>query len=102
VVARDVMPGDAIVVDVVQDRHAGFVGAVDVILGVVRLPDLLMAGLRPGVKAPAVRCLVRWSHLLAVRRPEPSVQRLGLEVTSVLAALEVTQAAGRPDVRHVV
>lgn len=102
VVARDVVPGDAVVVDVVQDGHAGLVGAVDVELGVVRLSDLLVAGLGPRVEGPAIRRLVRRRHLLAIRRPEPAVQGLGLEVTSVLAALEVAETPGRPDVRHVV
>lgn len=101
-VTRDVVPGDAVVVNIVQDGQAGLVGAVDVILGVVRLPDLLVAGLRPRIEAPAVRCLVGGCHLLAIRRPEPTIQGLGLEVTSILATLEVAETSGRPDVRNVV
>lgn len=101
-VARDVVPSDAVVVDVVQDGHAGLVGAVDVILGVVRLSGLLVARLRPRVEGPAVRCLVGRCHLLAIRRPEPAVKGLGLEVTSVFAALEVAETSGRPDIWNVV
>lgn len=51
------MPGDAVVVDVVQDAQAGLVGAVDVELSVVRLSGLLVARGRPGVVAPAGRHL---------------------------------------------
>jgi len=102
VVTRDVVPGDAVVVNIVQDGHAGFVGAVDVILGIVWLLELLMARLRPRIEAPTVRHLVGGCHLLAIRRPEPAVQGLGLEVASVFAALEVAETSGRPDVRNVV
>lgn len=72
-VTRDVVPGDAVVVNVVQDGQAGLVGTVDVILGIVRLSDLLVAGLRPRIVAPTVRRLVGRCHLLAIRRPEPAV-----------------------------
>lgn len=101
-VTCDVVPGDAVVVNVVQNGHAGLVGAVDIILGVVRLPDLLVAGLRPRIEAPTVRRLVGGCHLLAIRRPEPTIQGFGLEITSVLAALEVAETSGRPDIRNVV
>ena len=93
VVAGDVVPGDAVVVDVVEDREAGLLGAVDVELGVVGLAGLLVTGLRPGVEAPSSGQLVRGGHLFTVRRPEPAVDRLGFQVTSVLAALEVAEAA---------
>lgn len=89
VVARDIVPGDAVIVDVVQDRHAGLVGAVDVILGIVRLSCLLVAGLRPWIEAPSVRHLVGGCHLLAIGRPEPAVKSFGLEVTSIFTAFEV-------------
>lgn len=45
VVASDVVPSDAVVVDVVEDAEAGLVGAVDVELGVVGLTLLLVARL---------------------------------------------------------
>lgn len=101
-VTRDIVPGDAVVVNVVQDGHAGLVGAVDVILGIVRLSDLLVAGLRPRIETPTIRHLVGGCHLLAIRRPEPPVQGFGLEVTSIFAALEVAETSGRPDVRNVI
>jgi hypothetical protein len=102
VVAGYVVPGDAVVVDVVEDREAGLLGAVDVELGVVGLAGLLVAGLGPGVEAPASGQLVRRGHLLPVGRPEPAVDRLGLEVASVFATLEVAESTRRPDVRHVI
>ena len=101
-VTRNVVPGDAIVVNVVQDGQAGFVGTIDVIFGIIRLPDLLVAGLRPWIETPTIRHLVGGCHLLAIRRPEPTIQRLGLEIASILAALEVTETSRRPDVRNIV
>ncbi len=41
VVAGDVVPLDAVVVDIVEDAHAGLHASVDVKLGVVRLGDVL-------------------------------------------------------------
>lgn len=58
VVTRDVMPGDAVIIHVVQDGQARFGGTVDVVLGIVRLSGLLVAGLRPRIERPAYRCLV--------------------------------------------
>lgn len=101
-VARDVVPSDAVVVDVVQHGHARFRRAVDVELGVVRLALLFVAGRGPGVVAPPGRHLGRGGDLLARRRPEPAVHVLRLEVGPVLAALEVAEAARRPDEGHVV
>lgn len=46
--------------------------------------------------------LVGGRHLLPVGGPEPSEDVLGLQVLAGLAALEVTQATARPDVRDVV
>lgn len=54
VVAGDVVPRDAIVVHVVEHAQAGLRRLVDVELSVVRLPLLLVPGLRPRVVAPAV------------------------------------------------
>lgn len=102
VVAGYVVPSDAVVVDVVEDREAGLGGAVDVEFGVIGLACLLVSGLRPGIEAPSSGNIVRRGELLAVGGPEPAVDRLGLEVATVLAALEVAQAARRPDVGHVV
>lgn len=102
VVAGHVVPADPVLVDVVQDGQAGLVGAVYVELRVVRLPDLLVSRLGPRVEGPALGDLVSRRHLLPVGGPEPPVERLGLEVASVFAALEVADAAGRPDVGDIV
>lgn len=102
VVTRDVMPGDAIIIHVVQDGHAGLGGAVDVVLCIVRLPDLLVAGLRPWIEGPAYRCLVGGWHFLAIRRPEPAIEGLGLKITSIFAALEVAETSGCPDIWNIV
>jgi len=55
VVAGDVMPLDSVIVDVVQNSHAGLHGAVDIELRVVRLGHVvgdelsLVAGEGPGL-----------------------------------------------------
>lgn len=102
VVAGDVVPGDAVVVDVVQDGQAGLARLVDLVLGVVGLRQLLVSGLAPGVVGPAGGHLVGPGDLVAGRRPEPSQQVLGLQVGASLAALEVAETARRPDVGDVV
>lgn len=102
VVAGDVVPRDAVVVDVVEDRQAGLARLVDVELGVVGLALLLVSGGRPRVVVPAVGRLVRGRHLLAVRRPEPAVDVLRFEVLAVLAAFEVAQSSRRPDVWDII
>lgn len=102
VVTRDVVPSDAVIVHVVQDSQARLGSAVDVVLGIVRLPGLLVASLRPRVERPACRCLVGGCHFLAICRPEPAVQRLGLEITTVLATLKVAETSGCPDVWNIV
>lgn len=53
-VAGYVVPRDAVVVDVVENAHAGFCGLVDVEFSVVRLTLLFVASLRPGVVAPTI------------------------------------------------
>lgn len=102
VVAGDVVPRDAVVVDVVEDRQARLAGLVDVELRVVGLALFLVAGGGPRVVVPAVGGLVGWRHLFAVRGPEPSVDALGLEILAVFAALEVAQSSGCPDVWDIV
>jgi len=102
VVASNVVPGNAIVVHVVENWQASFVGSVDVEFGVVGLSEFFVSSLGPGVEAPALRCLVRGGHLFAVRGPEPPEDRLGLEIASVFASLEVAETTGRPNVWYVV
>lgn len=101
-VASDIVPCDAIVVDIVQDGHAGLAGAVDVELSVVWLTLFLVSGGGPRVVTETARDLTGGCHLFTVGRPEPSVDALGFEVGTVLATLEVADAAGCPDVRDIV
>lgn len=51
------MPCNSIVVYIIKYTEAGFGGAVDVELSVIRLALLLVASLRPRVVAPAIRNL---------------------------------------------
>lgn len=64
-VARDVMPSDAVIVDVVEDTHAGFVSSVDVKFSVIWLPDFLVSRRAPRVVAESVGGLVGRCHLPA-------------------------------------
>lgn len=100
-VAGDVVPGNAIAVHVVEYCKAGLVRAVDVKLGVVRLLDLLVSGLTPGVETKTIGHLVRRGHLLTGSRPEPTINALGFKVATIFTTLEITQATARPDVRYV-
>lgn len=101
-VASHIVPRYTIVVDVVQDRQAGFAGAVNVEFSIVRLTLFLVSRGRPWVVSPAVGSLVGWRHLFAIRGPEPSVEVLGFEIGTVLASLEITKSARRPNVRDVI
>ena len=70
---------DIIVVDVVEDAHAGLDALVDVELGVVRLGHVaplkvrLVPGEGPRLVGPAGRGGVGGGHLHAGTRPEPAV-----------------------------
>lgn len=96
------MPRDAIVVDVVEDRKAGFARLVDVELGVVWLALFFVSGGGPRVVVPAVGGLAGGRQLFAVRRPEPAVDVLGFEILAVFATLEVAQTSGCPNIRDVI
>lgn len=102
VVACHIVPGDAVVVHVVQHRQARLARLVDVVLGVIGLRQLLVARLAPRIVAPALRNAIGRLDLLACRRPEPTEQVLRLQIGAALAALEVAQATRCPDVRHIV
>jgi len=103
VVAGDIVPDDAVLVDVVQDAHAGLDGLVDVEFGVVGLGNVmafklsLVTSVRPGLVSPARGVLVSGGHFDAGAGPEPSVDAGGLEILAV-AALEVAETAASPDV----
>ena len=96
------MPRNAVLVDVVENGQAGLVGAINVEFSVVRLPDLLVASLGPWIEGPAFGDLVGWRHLLPVRRPEPAVKNFGFKVAAILAALEVAETSGCPNVGNII
>ena len=75
VVAGDVVPGDAVVVDAVQQAEAGLGGLVDGELGVVRLRLLEVAGLRPRLLRPACRCAARTVSEVTGKWPGKHCQR---------------------------
>uniref|UniRef100_A0A8D8ZYW0 Uncharacterized protein n=1 Tax=Cacopsylla melanoneura TaxID=428564 RepID=A0A8D8ZYW0_9HEMI len=101
-IASNIVPSNTVLVNVVEHRHTGFVGLVDVILSVVWLRNFLVSRLRPGVVSPALWNLVGWGHLCSGGRPEPSKDALGLQISSVLATFEVTETSTGPDVWNVV
>lgn len=53
VVTSNVVPRNSVVVNVVQNTQAGFVGAIDVEFGIVGLSLLLVTGLTPWIVSPA-------------------------------------------------
>jgi len=101
VVAGNVVPLDAILVQVVEDSHAGLGGPVDVELGVVGLRASSVSLVAPWLVAPAWRGGVGGRHLGVGVGPEPPEDIDGLEVSTFLAGGEVTEAAGGPDVAEV-
>lgn len=101
VVAGDVVPLDAILVDVVEDAHARLGGLVDVELGVVGLRSSGVTLVAPGLVPPAGGSAVGVGHLGVGVGPEPSLNVDGLQVFTLGAAREVTEAARRPDVGDV-
>lgn len=66
-VASNVMPSNTIVVNIVKYRQARFIGAVDIVLRVIRLSDLLVSSLRPWVEAPARWYLIGRCHFFTIR-----------------------------------
>lgn len=96
------MPCDAIVVDIVQHGQALLLGLVDVIFSIVGLWTLLVAGLRPGIVAPALWNAVGGLDLLASCGPEPSIDVLGLQIWAVFATSEIANAASGPDIWDIV
>lgn len=101
-IASDIVPCNAVVVDVIKDRKTGFVGSVDVEFGVVRLRLFLVSGLGPRVVAEPVRSPVCGRHLFSVCGPEPSEYFLGFEILTVFASFEIAQATRGPDVRYII
>jgi hypothetical protein len=64
-VTGNVMPGNTVIVHVVENRKAGLICAIDVELSIVRLSNLLVSSLTPGVESKPIRKLVCRGHLLA-------------------------------------
>lgn len=101
VVAGNIVPFDTILVDVVEDAHARFGGAVDVELGVIGLRTAGVALVAPGLVAPVGRRPVGGGHLGVGVGPEPAKDANGLQILALVATLEVTQASRCPDVAEV-
>jgi len=101
VVAGDIVPHDAVLVDVVEDSHAGLAGLVDVVLGVVWLGTAEVALGGPGLCSPAWGSGVGGGHLGVGVGPEPTEDIDGLQVSTIRASLEVTETTAGPDVGDV-
>ena len=91
-VASNIVPSHTILVDVVEDPHAGLHGAIDIKFSIVRLSHLdtvvelgFVTGIRPGLVRPTGRGGVGGCHLDPGSGPEPAVDLNGLEVVAVTA-----------------
>ena len=100
-VACHIMPGDAITVHIVKNCKTRFICSIDIKLCIVRLANLFVSSLTPGIEAKTVGNLVGRGHLLACGWPEPTIDVLRLQVTAILATLEVTEATTGPDVWNI-
>lgn len=92
-IAGNVVPSNAVIVDVVEDREARFTGSVDIEFGVVRLTLFLVSSGRPWVVVPSSWSLVGRCHLFPVRGPEPTEQVFGFQVCPVFATFEIANSA---------
>ena len=63
-VAGDVVPHHAVLVDVVEEPEAGLLAAIDILLRVVRLGLLEVSSVRPGLVGPCGRGRVGGGDLL--------------------------------------
>ncbi len=94
--AVDVVPLDAILVEVVHDGQAGL--ATD---AVVRLGPAVAAGVGPLMEAPVDPLgAVGWGEPGLVGGPEPAIDVLGEELRLV-TAVKVTEAARGPEKSHI-
>lgn len=96
-VAADIVPLDAVLVDIVEDAQARFFGLVNFEFGVVWLRSLEVASGAPRLVAPTGGSLVGFGQFDAGAGPEPSVDQDWLQVLAI-AALEIAEATTRPDV----
>jgi len=101
VIAGDVVPLDAVLVQVIEDSQARLGGLVDVELGVVGLRSACVSLVTPWLVRPAWWGGVGGRHLGVGVGPEPSEDTDGLQVSTFLTGREVTEAAGGPDVAEV-
>lgn len=101
-ITGNVVPGNTVIVNVIQDRETGFAGTVYVEFRVIWLSLFLVSGGGPGIVAPSVGHLIGWGHLFAIRGPEPAVQVLGFQIGTVFASFKVAQAARGPNIRHII
>lgn len=100
-VAGDIVPDNAVFVDIIQNTHAGFWGLVDTEFCIVRLGCTCVSRLAPGLITPSIGRLVGVGHLGVGVRPEPTFDIERLQVLSLIASSEVTQAARGPNVFNV-
>jgi len=92
VVARHVMPLDAVSVEVVEDGHARLLLPTLSVFPVIGLGHTVPASVRPVVELVAIG----GRHFNLVGRPEPTVDQFGEELRLV-TAVEVALAAGGPE-----
>jgi len=98
VIAGDIVPLGAILVDVVEDSQAGFGRVVDGELCVVGLRGFEVTGVAPRLFDPAWWGRVGRRQLDVGSGPEPAEDLQRFQVFARLAALEVAHAAASPDV----
>jgi len=100
VVAGDVVPLDAVFVQVVENSKTAFRRTVDGELGVVGLGLLVVAGVGPRAVGPVLDgvCAVGGGDLGVGGRPEPAEDVNGLQVLPLVATGEVAETSGCPDV----
>jgi len=98
VVAGDIVPFDAILVDVVEDTHARLAGLVNIELCVVGLGASGVSLAAPWLGSPSRRGGVGVGHLGVGTRPEPTLHLDGLQVLALVTPSEVAQTTRRPDV----
>jgi len=98
VIAGNIVPQGAILVDVVEDSQAGFGRVVDGELCVVGLRGFEVTGVAPRLFDPAWWGRVGRRQLDVGSGPEPAEDLQRFQVFARLAALEVAHAAASPDV----
>jgi len=100
VVAGDVVPLDAVFIQVVEYAQTALGSLVDGELGVVRLGPLVVAGVGPGAVRPVLDGVggVRGGDFLVECGPEPSVYVDRLQVLPYFAAGKIAKTTGGPDV----